>query len=208
MGCPETLVQIALSYAPSNYPEAQYLEGILPFDTEAYQLIAGKPYPDGFSSCAIFCLANYARAGFRAKGIGEPYQPFVGKAETLLVEFGRAQGALDANPDPNTFVPGDVVHIGTGMSSHWLTVIENPGDGRIISVDGGQPGISQRERTIVRSGGGWALSDGGSTRAVLHVIRAERLNVPCAPLMQGWTGPLVALLCAVGAGSFVRWLLT
>ncbi len=205
-GCPQTLVDIALSYAPSDYPSQQYLEGVLPYDAPAFQQAAGQPYPKGMSSCAIFQLANYGRAGFTGRGIAVPYASFVGQAETLLVEFARAHNALESSPDPNTFVPGDVFHVDS--ISHWGMVVSVPGDGTVVSVDGGQPGIAVRTRNIVRYGSGWALQPaGGAVRPLLHVIRAEALDVPCTPLYRGWLGYAAFLIAAFGAGFAARYLL-
>lgn len=210
-GCPHTLVDIALSYAPSDYPSEQYIDGVLPYDNQvdpAWARLYAQPYPVGASSCAIFLLANYARAGFRAPGIGEPYHKYLGQGEALLISFGKSKGALETNPDPATFQPGDVFHIGTGLGSHWGMVVNNPGDGTIESVDGGQPGIARRVRTIVKSGGIWALSSPGSgARQVLHVIRADKLDVPCTGLSRGWIAFGVAILTATSTGAFVRWLI-
>jgi hypothetical protein len=207
MGCPQTLVDIALSYAPSDYPEAKYLEAVLPYDTSAYQMAAGQPYPKGMSSCAIFQLGNYGRAGFRAPGIGEPYAKYVGQAESLLVAFGKAQGALDTRPDPHTFGPGDVFHVDN--ISHWGMVEKVEGD-VVFSIDGGQPGVARRQRRIVKNGGAWALvGDNGQVRPVLHVIKADRLNVPCTGLStRGWVEFGVFLICAGGAAAFTKWLVT
>jgi len=206
-GCPQTLVDIALSYAPSDYPSAQYLEGVLPYDTPAFQEATGQPYPKGMSSCAIFQLANYARAGFTGEGIGVPYEKYVGQAEALLVKFGQSRGALESNPDPNTFIPGDVFHVDN--ISHWGMVVEVPGDGTVISVDGGQPGIAVRTRNIVRSGNRWALqSAGGAVRPLLHVIRAEALDVPCTPLYRGWLGYAAFLIAFAGSAFAAKYLLT
>lgn len=207
MGCPNTLLEIAQSYCPSDYPSAKYLEGVLPYDTEAYQLNAGQPYPKGMSSCAIFQLANYARAGFRSKGMGVPYAPFAGQVETLLVQFGRDNGALDTRPDPHTFAPGDVFHVDN--ISHWGMVESVDGD-TVTSIDGGQPGIARRVRRIVKNGGAWALvGDNGQVRPVLHVIKADRLNVPCTGLStRGWVELGVFFLVSGGTAAFTRWLLT
>lgn len=207
MGCPDELLKIAQSYCPSDYPDAKYLEGVLPYDTPAYQMAAGQPYPKGMSSCAIFQLANYARAGFRSKGMGVPYAPFAGQVETLLVQFGREHNALVSNPDPHTFQPGDVFHVDN--ISHWGMVESVSGD-TVTSIDGGQPGIARRVRRIVKNGGAWALvAENGQVRPVLHVIKADLLNVPCTGLStRGWVEFGVFLLVGGGTAAFTRWLLS
>ena len=87
-------------------------------------------------------------------------------------------------------------------------VVSVPGDGTVVSVDGGQPGIAVRTRNIVQSGGRWALQPaGGAVRPLLHVIRAEALNVPCTPLYRGWLGYAAFLIAAFGAGFAARYLL-
>lgn len=214
MGCPERLVEIAQSYTPSDYgtaTQAKYLEGVLPYDTPSFQVAAGQPYPKGMSSCAIFQLANYSRAGYRAKGIGVPYEPFTGQAETLLVAFGNAHGAIERSPDPHGFAPGDVFHVNN--ISHWgmvESVVQEGGVWYVISLDGGQPGIARRKRRIVKNGGAWALvAENGVVRPVLLVIKAEKLDVPCDGLStRGWVDFGVFLICAGGTAGFVRWLLT
>ena len=207
MGCPQTLVDIALSYAPSDYPSAKYIEGVLPYDSPSFQAAAAQPYPKGMSSCAIFQLANYARAGFRFNGIGVPYQPFPGQAESLLVAFGRAHNAIVSRPDPSTFEPGDVFHVDN--ISHW-GMVEKVEDGKVYSIDGGQPGIARRVRRIVKNGASWALvGDNGVVRPVIQVIKADRLNVPCTSLStRGWLEFGVFLLTAGSSAAFTRWLLT
>ena len=207
MGCPQTLVDIALSYAPSDSPSQKYYEAVLPFDTPAFQASAGQPYPKGMSSCGMFILANYARAGFTGEGLGEPYAKYVGRVEELLVKFGREKGALVSRPDPHTFQPGDVFHVDN--ISHWGMVEKVEGD-QVFSIDGGQPGVARRVRRIVKSNGGWALaSDNGQLRPVLHVIKADLLNVPCVGLStRGWVEFGVFLLVGGGTAAFTRWLLT
>lgn len=207
MGCPSTLLAIAQSYAPSDYPDPKYLEAVLPYDTPAYQLANAQPYPKGMSSCAIFQLANYARAGFRSRGIGVPYAPFAGQAETLLYDFAKEHGALENRPDPHTFQPGDVFHVDS--ISHWGMVESVSGD-TVVSIDGGQPGVARRSRQIVKNGGSWALvATDGRVRPVLAVIRAEALNVPCTGIStRGWLEYGVLLLAAGGTAAFTRWLLT
>lgn len=212
MGCPSTLVEIAASYAPSDYgtaTQAKYLEGIAPYDTPAWQIAAGKPYPDGLSSCAMFQLANYARAGYRGRGMGVPYQPLMGQAETLLVEFGNAHNAIERRPDPRTFGPGDVFQVDN--ISHWGMVESvDLAAGTVTSLDGGQPGIARRVRRIVPNGGGWALvAEDGRVRPVLLVIKAEKLDVPCVGLAtRGWINFAVFLLTTSAAAAFTRWALT
>ena len=202
------LLAIAQSYAPSDYPDPKYLQAVLPYDSEADQRINAQPYPKGMSSCAIFQLANYARAGFRSRGMGVPYVPFAGQAETLLYDFAKEHGALESRPDPHTFQPGDVFHVDN--ISHW-GMVESVDlvAGVVTSIDGGQPGIARRRRRIVKNGSSWALvGDNGVVRPVLAVIRAEKLNVPCTGIStRGWLEYGVFLLMAGGTAAFTRWLL-
>ncbi len=218
-GCPQTLVDIALSYAPSGGRPgdplfAKYLDGTLPYDQHSNPSWAARyalPYPDGASSCATFQIANYGRAGFVFPGIGEPYERFVGRAETILVDFGKSKGALETRPDPRTFLPGDVFHVDN--ISHWgmvkQVVVRADGVVEVHSIDGGQPGIAERVRTVGKSGGAWALfGTDGKPRPVLHVIRAEALDVPCDGMFRGYLNFAVFLLTVGGAAAFTRWLLT
>jgi len=209
MGCPQTLVDIALSYAPSDYPSAKYLDGVMPYDqyTEPERAMSyAQPYPKGASSCGLFQIANYARAGFRFRGIGEPYLPLMGQVEEILVAFGNAHGALERGSDPHTWLPGDVFHVNN--ISHWGMVERVVGD-LVYSIDGGQPGIAKRVRRIVKNGAGWALvSENGNLRPVVEVIRAEALNVPCDGISRGWLNFGLFLATAGGAAYLARYLLT
>lgn len=211
MGSPQDLVDIALSYTPGDSPSPKYYEAVLPYDTPAFQAAAGQPYPKGMSSCAIFQLANYARAGFRDEGMGVPYQPFTGQAEALLIKFGQRHGALESRPDPHTFGPGDVFHVDN--ISHWgmvVELVEENGEWYVISSDGGQPGVALRRRKIVKNGGSWALvATDGRVRPVLHVIKADKLVIPGTGLStRGWVELGVFLVASASTAAFTRWLLT
>lgn len=148
---------IAPAFAPlDNGPKYRWL--LYPHDTEKN----AKDFAASQLSCALFGGAVLRLAGADERELDIPYANQLGEAVTIIERIARRHGAWRDSGASGSPQPGDVAIIGYNRLASWsrggspkefhvLVVTGTNGSG-LWSVDGGQPGIREVERFIVRPG--------------------------------------------------------